>query len=115
MRTKSVTVNGKTVIVNEKRIGELKALGNKYKDEFDNLIKVNTADDLTKAVSDIFYTKIPELFPVLTADDIDNAYPSELEELAGAFIDVNFTGIKKVGAPLLQTILAGLNKLQPSS
>lgn len=115
MRTKSVTVNGKTVVVNEKKIGELKALGSKYKDEFDNIIKVNTADDFTKVVGDVFYTKIPELFPVLTAEDIDNAYPSELEGLVGAFIDVNFTGIKKVGVPLLQTTLVGLKKLQPSS
>lgn len=110
MRTKTVTVAGKTVIVNEKKISELKALGANYKDEIDQITKANNFDDISKLAGELIYARLPELFPVLKPEDIDDAYPSELEELVGAFVDVNFTGIKKIGMPLLQVILQGLKK-----
>lgn len=115
MRTKTVNVNGKSVVINESRISELKGFVTKYKDEFSEIVKANTVDDVTKAVGEIFYSKLPELFPVLTAEDIDNAYPSELEDLIGAFVDVNFLGVKKVGTPIVQTMLSSLKKSQPSA
>lgn len=110
MRTQNVIVNGKTVIVNEKRVSELKDIFEKNKDELDKVIGANSIDDIGKATEDILYEKLPELFPVLKKEDIDNAYPSELEELVGAFIDVNFTGLKKVAMPMVSLILTGLKK-----
>lgn len=110
MRTKTVTVNGKTVIINEKKISELKALYEGSKDEFDGLAKANTVDNAENSLFEILYKEAVELFPVLNQDDIDNAYPSELEELIGGFIDVNFFGVKKIGAPLLKIVLQGLKK-----
>jgi len=44
---------------------------------------------------------VPILFPELTADDVKNAYPSELETLLEAFVEVNFTGIKRLIGPLM--------------
>ena len=115
MRSETVTIGSKTIIVKEKTVGELKGLFNENKNVFDGLIKANSTDDVASNVNDILYSKLTELFPVLNNEDIDNAYPSELEELAGAFINVNFTGIKKAIIPLIKTTLAGLTKLQPSS
>jgi hypothetical protein len=108
MRTKQVTINGKTINVNEKKVIELKILFTQFSGEADTLMKANNAADLGNAVNDLLGPKLTLISPELTAEDIDNAYPSELEELAGAFVDVNFTGIKKVATPLLGLISKGL-------
>lgn len=108
MRTKQVVINGKTINVNEKKVVELKALFTQFSGEFDTAAKANSANDLGNVVNDLLGSKLILIFPELTTDDIDNSYPSELEELTGAFVEVNFTGIKKVAAPLMGVILKGL-------
>lgn len=108
MRSKQVTINNKTVNVNEKKVIELKNLFTQVSGEFDTVTKANTADDFGNVVNDILGSKITLIFPEVSADDVDNAYPSELEELVGAFIEVNFTGIKKVATPFMGLISKGL-------
>lgn len=98
MRSKIVTVNGKSIKVQEKRIGELEelinnTLGNVKTDDLNNAINKEINFN---TVFEILYDKLTEIFPELTQDDIKNAYPSELENLVQAFIDVNFFGIKKI-------------------
>lgn len=110
MRTQNVIVANKTVIVEERKVSELKSLYNKNRSEIDKMMKANNLADGENAVNSLLYDKLTEIFPVLTNEDIDNAYPSELEELIGAFVEVNFTGVKKVAAPLLKIILQGLAK-----
>lgn len=114
-RSKTINIVDKTVIVEEKSVNELMEIYDKNKDMFADLVKANSVDNVFNVFKELLETKISELFPVLNSEDIGNAYPSELEELAGAFIDVNFIGIKKAIVPLIQTTLAGLAKLQPSS
>ena len=108
MRTKQVTVNNKVINVNEKKVIELKRIFSQIAGEADTLTKANTTADLTNVVNDVLGAKLIQIFPELTQDDIDNSYPSELEELVGAFIEVNFTGIKKVATPFLGLISKGL-------
>ena len=110
MRTKIVKVNDKDIIVKELRVKELKDLGNKYKGEIDKIIKANSTDDLISSANDILGSKIIELFPQLTQEDVDNSFPSELEELIGGFIEVNFTGVKKAALPIWNLISQGLQK-----
>ena len=50
---------------------------------------------------DMLYKELPKIAPGLTKEDFENAYMSELEELLGAFVDVNFTGIKKLAKTLM--------------
>ena len=108
MRTKQVTINNKVINVNEKKVSELKNLFTQFSGEADTLMKANNATDLGNVANDLLGSKLTLIFPELTADDIDNSYPSELEELVGAFVDVNFTGIKKVAVPLMGVISKGL-------
>lgn len=108
-RNKTVSVNGKDIIVQEKRIKELEGLVNKLfpgaKGKIANI-------DIEKAIDrigfDLLYKEFPDIFTGLTKEDIQNAYPSELEELVEAFIDVNFTGIKRLVAPLMSLIQTSL-------
>jgi hypothetical protein len=56
--------------------------------------------------------KISDFVPDVTPDDIENAYPSEIEELIQAYIEVNFGGLKKMLIPALKVsgFLGGLAK-----
>jgi hypothetical protein len=99
MRTENVTVAGIAVTVRERKIKELKELA----------ITLGINQDLMKLapsamydkVKDLFYNQVSVIFPELKGTDLEEAYPSELENLVNAFLDVNFTGAKKVAIPLL--------------
>lgn len=108
MRSKQVTINEKTINVKEKKVVELKNLVSAFSGEFDTIAKANNAADLQNIANDILGSKLALIFPEITQDDIDNAYPSELEELVGAFVEVNFTGIKKLITPMMGLVLKGL-------
>jgi len=108
MRTKTIKIAEKEVIVREKKIVELKALIEENKNALDDLLKANNVDDGFNAVNSLLFDKLKELFPILTDDDINNAYLSEIEELINAFIDVNFTGVKRVATPMMKVLLQGL-------
>ncbi len=109
-RSKVVIVNGKSVTVKEQRVGELEALATKLGMSLDALLAVNTAAALGGVMKNFLVEKIPELFPDLTQDDVVNAYPSELEALVEAFIDVNFFGLKRLAGPFYGLVRAGLGQ-----
>lgn len=108
MRNKAVTIASKTVDVQERRIGELKQLvADLFPGSGGNLANVDIGKILETNVNDLLYKKLPEVFPGLTEEDIDNAYPSEIEALVEAFVDVHFFGIKKLIGPLMNLAQAG--------
>lgn len=100
MRNKIVKVGEKEVLVTEKRIKELKQLSKDLSLSFNDFLKTNlnnqTTDDVFNIIFETIEEKITVVFPQLNQDDIENAYISEIEELIGAFLEVNFIGAKKV-------------------
>jgi Ca2+-binding EF-hand superfamily protein len=109
MRNKTVSFAGKEIRVEEKRIGELeKIVSELFPESKGNIQKVDLGKLLEQAGFDLLYKKLPIIFPDIAKDDVKNAYMSELEELVEVFIDVNFTGIKKLVKPLMSLIQAGL-------
>lgn len=100
MRIKNVEIAGKKIVVTEKTIGELKQLAKEINIEFDSFIKTDTEGKMTADIVDtamgMLEDKVTQIFPQLTSEDIDNSYPSELEELIGGFVEVNFSSLKKV-------------------
>jgi hypothetical protein len=99
MRTKNVTVAGINVVVRERKIKELKELAITLGINQD-LMKLEPSA-LYEKIKDLFYNQVSVVFPELRSADMDEAYPSELENLVNAFLDANFTGAKKVAMPLL--------------
>lgn len=108
-RKQVVTVSGKTITITEKRVGEIEGLMSQLSDPFNETLKATTVEEVKAGLLGTLYDKLPALIaPDLTAEDMKNAYPSEIEDLIGAFIDVNFTGVKRVVGPLLNLARAGL-------
>lgn len=100
MKNKVVKIGDKEIIVVERRIKELKELFKNFSGSFKGFLETDlkdkTTDDVVELVISEMESKITLVFTQLTAEDIDNAYPSEISELIEAFIDINFTGAKKV-------------------
>lgn len=109
MRNKVVKIGDKEIFIVEKRIKEFKELSSKismsFKEIFDMELDNKTTDEVLNVIVDTLEDKLTILFPQLTKEVIDNAYPSEIEELISAFIEVNFTGAKKVLFPLMKSVL----------
>ncbi len=114
MRTKTITFGGKKLRIEESRISELEQIVTKLFPESKGKITDISLDSIMDQVGfDLFYDKIPLIFPELTADDVKNAYPSEIEALLEAFVDVNFTGVKKLIGPLMDLLQVGM--VQPGT
>jgi hypothetical protein len=108
MRNKTVEFAGKKIRVEEKRIGELeKIVADLFPESKGNIQKVDLSKLLEQAGFDLLYEKLPIIIPDITKDDVKNSYMSELEALVEAFVDVNFTGIKRLVGPLMNLIQAG--------
>lgn len=109
MRSKQVNIAGKTILIEEKRIKELKKIVNDIatsaEDVWNTKTDDKTSEDITSLVFDTIQDKLTVLFPDLTEEDIDNAYMSEIEELINTFIDVNFSGAKKGISTLVKSVL----------
>ena len=72
-----------------------------------------TKDNLNKLLEqgfDLLYKKLPVIFPDITKEDVKNAYMSELEQLIEVFVEVNFTGLKRLIKPMMGLIQAGLQQ-----
>jgi len=111
MRNKTVDFAGKKIRVEEKRIGELeKIIADLFPESKGNIQKVDLGKLLEQAGFDLLYKKLPVIFPDITKEDVKNAYMSELEELIEVFIDVNFTGVKRLIGPLMTLVQAGLQQ-----
>lgn len=108
MRNKIVKFAGKDINVQERRIGELEELTKKLFPSTKGKLK-----DLDKALNDLeiewdtLYKKLPVVFPDITAEDVKNAYMSELEKLLGAFVEVNFFAIKQAIPKLMSLTQIG--------
>jgi hypothetical protein len=100
MRTKIVKVNNKDICISEKKIKELRELSKEINIDFNSFIGTDVKDQKTDDIVTVVFEKVQEkltvIFPTLTNEDIEEAYMSEIEELIGGFIEVNFTGMKKV-------------------
>ncbi|RJQ25445.1 MAG: hypothetical protein C4589_11280 [Peptococcaceae bacterium] len=107
-RSKVVTINGKQITVKEHKIKELR------EEVIPKLSIVMDAQELAgKGIKDmvpVFEAKIAELFPEVTEADVDESYPSEVEALIEAWVEVNFTGLKKIYKPLLSLAQMGIAK-----
>jgi len=109
MRNKIVSFAGKEIRVEEKRIGELeKIVAALFPESKGNIQKINLGKLLEQAGFDLLYKKLPVIFPDITEEDVKNAYMSELERLIEVFVEVNFTGLKRLMKPLMSLIQAGL-------
>ena len=98
MRSKNVSIAGKNILIQEKRIKEIKELVKQFGPEIQEIWNRNIDFTKGESIDEIFSLiedKIVKLFDGLTEDDLENAYMSEIEELIKTFIDVNFTGAKK--------------------
>lgn len=98
MRSKAINIAGKSILIEEKRIKEIKGLVKQFGPEIQEIWNRNIDFTKEESVDEIFLLiecKIVKLFDGLTEDDLENAYMSEIEELIKTFIDVNFTGAKK--------------------
>jgi len=119
-RSQVVQVGDKSFTVTEKRVSEIEDMFAKLvKTNIDTAREKDTTDEqfVDKLKSSVFtglYGALELIVPGLIDDDIHNAYPSELEALVEAFINVNFTGLKRVSGPLLRLVEAGL-KQKPAS
>lgn len=100
MRNKVVKIGDREILVVEKKIKELKQLSKDISVSFNDLLKTDldnkTTDDVFNVIFKQLEDKIITLFPQLSVEEIEDAYTSELEALLLAFIEVNFTGAKKV-------------------
>jgi hypothetical protein len=107
-RTKKVSIAGRELLVEERRIGELKQLvADLFPGSGGKLSEIDPSKLFELDVDDVLSKKLPEMFPGLSAEDVDNAYMSEIEALVEAFVDVNFFGLKRLVAPLMQMAQAG--------
>lgn len=107
-RSKTVTVNGKQINVKEYKVRELR------EDVLPKITDLLDGEKLgSKELPDLvplLESKLVELFPGLTEADIEESYSSEIEALIEAWVDVNFTGLKKVYRPLLSFAQMGTVK-----
>ncbi len=110
-RNKTVTLNGKDIIVQEKRIKELESLIKElFPESKGKIAEIDLGKFMESADFNLLYKTLPKLIPGLTAEDVKDAYMSELEELLGAFVDVNFFGLKQLIQPLLKMAQSGLQQ-----
>lgn len=111
MRTKTITLAGKKLRIEESRLSELEQIMAKlFPESKGKVFDINLGSLMEQVGFDLFYDKIPAIFPDLTADDVKNAYPSEIEALLEAFIEVNFTGIKRLIGPLMEFMKIGISQ-----
>lgn len=100
MRNKVIKFGDKEILVVEMKIKELRELSKDISVSFNDLLKTDlenkTTDDIFNIIFEQLEKKISTIFPQLTVEDIENAYISEIEELLVTFIEVNFTGAKKI-------------------
>ena len=113
MRNRTITFAGKSLRIQESRIGELEEMVSRLFPKSEGKISDISIESIVNQIGfDLFYDMLPVIFSDITADDVRNAYPSEIEDLLEAFIDVNFTGVKRLIGPLLDIMQTGM--MQPA-
>ena len=104
MRSKDIVIGGQQVTIKEKKIKTLKE---------ETFTKLPKAFEAIKAASmgeelvDALQLQVKEFFPELKDIDLEDCYPSEIEEFLEAWSDVNFTGLKRLFGPLMSLAQMG--------
>jgi hypothetical protein len=109
-----VEIAGKKITVNEQKIKDLEAMVDKLGGNLEELWNASDFNQGKNALFTVLYSKVTEIFPEVTEKDVQEAYPSELEALVGAFVSVNFSGVKKLAGTLMTAVSAQQN-FKPSS
>lgn len=108
-RSKEIILGEKTFTIYECKIKTLEKFAGEAALVVDVLFKDGSkAVEAKDAVLELLYEQIPKLFSGITKEDIMEAYPSEIEELVQAFVDLHFFALKRLAGPLLTVIQAGL-------
>lgn len=95
-RSKEVEIAGRKFTVNERTIKELEAIGVKISGSMEKALKASSGSEIMDALRNLLYEQIPLLFEDISEEDIKEAYPSELEKLVEAFIDLHFFALKRL-------------------
>jgi hypothetical protein len=101
MRTESVTIAGNTVIIREKLIEEIEE---QLLPKVEKAWEAIKARDIMGVISELA-DQAGEVFPELKGIDIRKCYPSEIEEFAEKWLDVNFSGLRRLIGPVLSLVV----------
>lgn len=100
MRTQTVNIGGQNVIIREMLIKDIKQnLLPKIEPAYNAIISGQVKD-----VVDNLGDQMQDIIPELAAVNLDECYPSEVESFIEAWINVNFTGLKRILKPLLSLL-----------
>ena len=103
MRSKSIEIAGKDIVIRERKIGYLKeTLLPKIEPAWGSIVAGEIMD-----LVDNLGAQMVEIFPELQGIELEECYPSEIEDFMEAWIDVNFTGLKRLLKPLWSLIQKG--------
>jgi len=101
MRTESVNIAGQNIVIREMKIKDIKnTLMPKIEPAWQAITDGEIAD-----VINVLGEQMIKIFPELEPINIDECYPSEIEAFMEAWINVNFTGIKRLYGPLLSLVI----------
>lgn len=112
MKSTVVKINGKDIIILEKKNKEIQQLISRYTKELENLPLGNSIITLLNSLDDFLNEKMLEIIPEITQNDLDEAYPSEIAEAIDAFVTLNFPLARRFGGPMLSMMSAGLQTMK---
>lgn len=100
MRTRTVEIAGKSIVIREMKIKDIKTnLIPKIEPAWETI----TSGEITDVIDNLG-EQMAEIFPELKGIDIDECFPSEIEAFVEAWLDVNFFGIRRVAGQLLSLV-----------
>ena len=100
MRTRTVEIAGKSIVIREMKIKDIKTnLIPKIEPAWETI----TSGEITDVIDNLG-EQIAEIFPELKGVDIDECFPSEIEAFVEAWLDVNFFGIRRVAGQLVSLV-----------
>lgn len=111
MRSKTVKINERSITIKEQKISSLK---DEMLLKFEPAWKAVTSSDTSQLI-DKLGEQMQEIFPELKQVKFEDCYPSEIEAFLEAWIEVNFTGLKRLVGPLLSLAKTGLQLSGSSS
>jgi hypothetical protein len=105
MRTKVVTINDIQITIKEKKIRDLKErVLPKIEPALDSIMKSDTTR-IIDTVGDQFNDFFPELSE--NGVDLEDCYLSDIEAFLEAWVEVNFSGLKRLFGQLLSLTKTG--------
>ncbi|MDD3895065.1 MAG: hypothetical protein PHU36_08630 [Syntrophomonadaceae bacterium] len=101
MRSESVVIAGQNIVIREMKIKDIKE---KLLPKLESAWGVITSGEITDLIENLG-GQAKEIFPELADINIEECYPSEIEAFVEAWINVNFTGIKRLFGQLLSLVI----------